>query len=564
MIFNKILIADLNTKTAKLVNFTEGINVITNEENHVGKSSLVKSLYHSLGAEVGFDEMWDKKSKLYITEIIINNDIYKFVRHNGKFVVLKNDIIELITDSISVELAKYYEYILNFSVYLPNKNTGKHELAPPVFTFLPYYIDQDAGWGMEPYTSFQYLNQYNKKYRQTSLYYHLGVYNKDYIDLLAKIDKNKNEISTIDTKINEIKTPLAILQKESSFLIQSENIGDFDSSFVISKEALEEIIKDVSISRDKIQKLESQLLQYSRQKNTIKEYNKIRKSNKLFVDNNQYIPACPKCGYIMSEEIYKIVQSQYAIANEEFILNQIEYLIKKVDEQLKIEKDNYVILAKKLKIEEEKIQNKENKFEIYTKLKGLNSTIKHLEEEYNKLAGRKVYLENENKNLEKEKRKITDKKLVDAKYEEYLHSDLTSLGAWNSTFEKKLKISEPLKAQGTLSSKIILSQYTALYKTMNSLSIDSIPRFPFVIDSPRTKEASKLSSKEILDLILNIESLPQTIIVTVDFKDYVNPEFDNTNINIVTLTKQFELLNNHDYESYSSDINNMYNLLKKH
>lgn len=564
MIFNKILIADLNTKTAKLVNFTEGINVITSEENHVGKSSLVKSLYHSLGAEVGFDEMWDKKSKLYITEIIINNDIYKFVRHNGKFVVLKNDIIELITDSISVELAKYYEYILNFSVYLPNKNTGKHELAPPVFTFLPYYIDQDAGWGMEPYTSFQYLNQYNKKYRQTSLYYHLGVYNKDYIDLLAKIDKNKNEISTIDTKINEIKTPLAILQKESSFLIQSENIGDFDSSFVISKEALEEIIKDVSISRDKIQKLESQLLQYSRQKNTIKEYNKIRKSNKLFVDNNQYIPACPKCGYIMSEEIYKIVQSQYAIANEEFILNQIEYLIKKVDEQLKIEKDNYVILAKKLKIEEEKIQNKENKFEIYTKLKGLNSTIKHLEEEYNKLAGRKVYLENENKNLEKEKRKITDKKLVDAKYEEYLHSDLTSLGAWNSTFEKKLKISEPLKAQGTLSSKIILSQYTALYKTMNSLSIDSIPRFPFVIDSPRTKEASKLSSKEILDLILNIESLPQTIIVTVDFKDYVNPEFNNTNINIVTLTKQFELLNNHDYESYSSDINNMYNLLKKH
>lgn len=564
MIFNKILIADLNTKTAKLVNFTEGINVITSEENHVGKSSLVKSLYHSLGAEVGFDEMWDKKSKLYITEIIINNDIYKFVRHNGKFVVLKNDIIELITDSISVELAKYYEYILNFSVYLPNKNTGKHELAPPVFTFLPYYIDQDAGWGMEPYTSFQYLNQYNKKYRQTSLYYHLGVYNKDYIDLLAKIDKNKNEISTIDTKINEIKTPLAILQKESSFLIQSENIGDFDSSFVISKEALEEIIKDVSISRDKIQKLESQLLQYSRQKNTIKEYNKIRKSNKLFVDNNQYIPACPKCGYIMSEEIYKIVQSQYAIANEEFIINQIEYLIKKVDEQLKIEKDNYVILAKKLKIEEEKIQNKENKFEIYTKLKGLNSTIKHLEEEYNKLAGRKVYLENENKNLEKEKRKITDKKLVDAKYEEYLHSDLTSLGAWNSTFEKKLKISEPLKAQGTLSSKIILSQYTALYKTMNSLSIDSIPRFPFVIDSPRTKEASKLSSKEILDLILNIESLPQTIIVTVDFKDYVNPEFNNTNINIVTLTKQFELLNNHDYESYSSDINNMYNLLKKH
>lgn len=564
MIFNKILIADLNTKTAKLVNFIRGINVITSEENHVGKSSLVKSLYYSLGAEVGFDEMWDKKSKLYITEIIINNDIYKFVRHNGKFAILKNDNIELITESVSVELAKYYEYILNFSVYLPNKNTGKHELAPPVFTFLPYYIDQDTGWGMEPYTSFKYLEQYNKKYRQTSLYYHLGVYNKDYIDLLAKIDKNKNEILSIDEKINEIKSPLGILQKEASYLIQSENIQEFDLSFVISKETLEEIIKDVSISRDKVQKLESQLLQYSRQKNIIKEYNKIRGKNNLSIDNGQYIPACPKCGHVMSEEIYKIVQNQYSIANEEFILNQIEYLINKVNEQLKIEKNNYISLVKNLKNEEEKIQKQESKFEIYTKLKGLNSTIKHLETEYNKLSERKVFLENENKNLEKEKRKILNKKQVDTKYEELLHSDLLALGAWNSKFEKQLKISQPLKAQGTLSSKIILSQYTALFKTMNTLSINNIPRFPFVIDSPRTKEASKLSSKEILDLILNIESLPQTIIVTVDFKDYVNPAFDYANTNIVTLTEEFKLLNNTDYELCLSDINNMYSLLKKH
>ena len=39
-------------------------------------------------------------------------------------------------------------------IYLDSKNTGKVSLAPPAFTFLPYYIDQDSGWSVL-YGSFQ-------------------------------------------------------------------------------------------------------------------------------------------------------------------------------------------------------------------------------------------------------------------------------------------------------------------------------------------------------------------------------------------------------------------------
>lgn len=52
----------------------------------------------------------------------------------------------LLTKSASYELPKKYEELFSFAVYLPNKRTKKIELAPPVFTFLPYYIDQDKGW----------------------------------------------------------------------------------------------------------------------------------------------------------------------------------------------------------------------------------------------------------------------------------------------------------------------------------------------------------------------------------------------------------------------------------
>ena len=64
MYFEQIIIADINKKTARLQRFNQGLNVITSEENHVGKSSLLKSLYYTLGAEVIYDNVWDKNTKV--------------------------------------------------------------------------------------------------------------------------------------------------------------------------------------------------------------------------------------------------------------------------------------------------------------------------------------------------------------------------------------------------------------------------------------------------------------------------------------------------------------------
>ena len=45
MYFDNILIADITEKTARFHKFEKGFNVITSQDNHVGKSSLLKSLY---------------------------------------------------------------------------------------------------------------------------------------------------------------------------------------------------------------------------------------------------------------------------------------------------------------------------------------------------------------------------------------------------------------------------------------------------------------------------------------------------------------------------------------
>ena len=59
MYFESILIADIYKHTARFQNFERGMNIITSTDNHVGKSSLIKSLYYALGAEVEYDTVWD-------------------------------------------------------------------------------------------------------------------------------------------------------------------------------------------------------------------------------------------------------------------------------------------------------------------------------------------------------------------------------------------------------------------------------------------------------------------------------------------------------------------------
>ena len=64
--FKEIMIADMQNETARIQPFEKGLNVVTSVDNHMGKSSLLKSMYYTLGAEVDFDSVWDKQSKLYV------------------------------------------------------------------------------------------------------------------------------------------------------------------------------------------------------------------------------------------------------------------------------------------------------------------------------------------------------------------------------------------------------------------------------------------------------------------------------------------------------------------
>lgn len=556
MYFESILIADIYKQTAKFQKFEKGVNIITSTANHVGKSSLIKSLYYTLGTEIDFDTVWDVNTKLFVVNFIVCGKRYIVVRFQKKFIVFEEENLIMLTNHVSRDLSKLYEKIFSFSIYLPNKTTKKTELAPPVFSFIPYYIDQDRGWnGL--YNSFLQLNQYKKNDREKSLYFHLNIYDKHRIEKLAEKDRLQDELESLKEKEKKIRITIDLLSKEVQHLIPADTITELEINLKIPKEKISILVTHIGKIRNKIQELETTLQQHEYQLNIVKEYHKI-KSNSTF-QHNVSLQECPNCGYVLEDELYDMVRSNYNISNEDYMCQQIQVIINSIKEELITYKQKYVSLMNELEETEKVFDDSQNSYDVYVKQRGLEKSMKNFTSQLTENIEKQLNQNEHIKKIEKELKKLPNKKEVESKYVEYVRDNIIKLGAWDSSYEGNIKLTKPIKAQGTLESKIILAQYVGLFQTMEYFKAETT-RFPFIVDSPRGKEASYLSSKEIIKMILEIDSLPQIILATVDFQDY---EQDiKHNFHKTVFTEKKKLLNIETYQKYKEHIENLIDLFK--
>lgn len=551
--FQSILIADLQKNTARFQEFSKGLNVVTSVDNHVGKSSLLKALYYTLGAEVDYDPVWDKNTKLYIATIQVDDEIYRIARLMKRFAVFHFDKLISITDSVTKELSPLLGDIFDFAVYLPNKESEKVEMAPPAFTFMPYYIDQDKGWsGL--YNSFSSIEQYKKPDRIKSLYYHLNIYTKSTVELMAKRDWLKDELETLQKESERLQVILTALNGEMGNLPPADNIEELEEQLEIPKERIRLLMDQVGETRNVVQEGEMALTQHQRQLYIVQNY-----QLPITDKGTQTVYTCPHCGYTFDEEIFNIVRANYSEQNEEYLCQQIQLIIDSVSQKLAFAKERYVSLMEELKREEEAFHAEKDEFELYVRRRGLQDSVRRFSENLNRVRIRNAEIIAEIKEISKEIRRLPNKKDVEEKYIECVRLNIIALDAWNPAYEGNIKILQPIKAQGTLENKIILAQFVGLFQTMDYFK-SSATRFPFVVDSPRAKEASLTSSKDILKMIAQLEMLPQIILATIDFEDFKDEI--KTPTTVITLTEQRKLLRDSDYTDNADYITAMAELLK--
>jgi AAA15 family ATPase/GTPase len=197
LIFKEVSILSKVEKAARTETFNTSVNLITGE-NDVGKSTLIKSLYHTLGADVpGLQNAhWKIARPIYCLRFELDANEYIIVRDEKYFGVFDKDENLLGRFSgISSErgVAHFLNPMLNFRIEL--ERDGNLGLAGPAFYFLPFYVDQDEGW-TRSWASFAALQQFSS-YRKNMLEYHLGVRPQVYYD--AK--KRSIELTDEKTKL---------------------------------------------------------------------------------------------------------------------------------------------------------------------------------------------------------------------------------------------------------------------------------------------------------------------------------------------------------------------------
>lgn len=544
LIFNSLYIFEYHNKLGKKVEFKKGINIVTAEQkngNDKGKSILMKSLYHTLGANSIFDGMWKQEDKIYLVNISVGAKKYNVYRNNRLFKIYDNDFNKLYSTINRIELAEYLSKLYEFEVHLPNRKDEKLELAPPVYSYLLNYIDQDHMAGSK-FSSFYGLGQYTD-FKENLIYNHFGIFKEEYFIILKNIEilreENKtyeddklvveNMLKRVHTYLNGMDTPVNLKTLEIELNRKKEEYSNIVSNLKKVKNNL------VIIRNQKIDLVEN-----------IKELETVKKDEegKLKYINHK---VCPLCSHEI-DDLNLVVKKNSEIEDFYIMKDQLEELLLEVDRKLASKEKKYKELLDILKIYEDKMKISASNVTDVIKHKGYLETQENLIQELGTVNFQ--ILETSN-NIISCKKKIKEfnklKHTANKLYEKYMVEAKTEFNLKEITENNLKNIRCNIDSRGSNIPIATIIWYFNLLKVKYELNKDVI-RFPLVLDSPNNVELDDHKRLALFSYIFsNRDKDAQLIVSTLGFdeNDYKDITIDKV---IVLENEHYKLLNRKDYE----------------
>ncbi|MBO1005649.1 endonuclease, partial [Pseudogracilibacillus auburnensis] len=142
MIIKSFSIIDYKNKEAASYKFSDQINLVVSQDNTMGKSSLLKSLYFNLGFQIKqFPSKWNPTDMFFQITVIINGKKHIISRQNKLFKIDgRNEPLN------EREYSDWLQEKLNTNMELPNVRNKELSNAYSSAVILPFYIDQDDSW----------------------------------------------------------------------------------------------------------------------------------------------------------------------------------------------------------------------------------------------------------------------------------------------------------------------------------------------------------------------------------------------------------------------------------
>lgn len=517
--FKQLLLLSDTQKKANQFLFQKRFNLITADDNSVGKSTLAKLLLWTFGCEPDFDSTWKSTDCKCLVDFSIDGTNYKILRYQN-FISLKEENQEILKyTNIGGDYSKKFAELVDFKVLLPKRGSDETELVapPPAYYFLPFYMDQKNSWS-KTWNSFGKLGQFDS-WQKTVIKYHLGYLSPKHFELEQDLSDNKRQINELNQEVEKIGYALDVVKNH----IPNNEITINEEQFQIMTKEIQEELAELSKLQEQflneLSNLTSDKVYLEHQKTIAEHLIKELESDYVFsVENIEDDDIeCPLCGTIHENSIVNrssiLVDKQQAVNQLDSINAQLQNLIKKAEktqkeyEQIK-EKINHINVKYKLKDNSQSIPLNDiiEKFAY----KSINDNITNTKKE--KLLkiddyknGQKEIKKEQNALLTKEERQKLDNAFLELlhTYIKLLNAEGINLSSIKTPLDYNKIVKEGGAAEGT---RGVLSYYLAIFSMINIYGSEI--NAPLVIDTPNQQEQSDKNYENIVNLIT--QKIPDT------------------------------------------------------
>lgn len=539
MTIKSLLIADYENEKANKFVFSDSANLIVSSTNGEGKSSLVKSIYYALGANLkSFPKGWNADNFIFQLEVFIDGNEFLIKRHNKVISVLDNNEVKLFEN-----FAEYYLWFqekLKMRLELVNKSSDKASLASVEALFSPMYIDQDKAWDGKLFKdSFESLGRYKSNDFPKNVFdYYLGISDSQIVDKESKKNEYLRQLELVNGRINQVQSVYKTyrtknkitetvpkdfkdLQKELDFYITETDkfsIKITDKTGELSKEKikldilnqdLEELKKLSSKIKERFSEIRHECV-YCRSILTRQQ-----SLTRLELEDNELA---------IKSRIDSISQQ---IMKSKRIVQEKEEAIKHLQEQFNQYHERLTELRQLSDIDEYVNQN------VLSELKKLEIQETLEKSNLDKLIGD---ITKEIRMLKKELNQRA--KTIEGEYEA-LKNELSILIGSTGITDKKFRNFDKLEGSGTNLNKDLLVIFLVYMNLVDSKSITSLP---FAIDSFVKNETDKKVLKKMFDAInakfLSLKSQTFFSIIRDNLK-YVDSKVNQVNIESPLLKSEY-------------------------
>lgn len=516
VVYHELLLVSERDEKARRIAFSPTHNLLAGE-NETGKSRILKHLVWALGCEPSARNAgnWDSNIVAGV-DLSVDGKRFVFVRtgvHQRAAFDGRGNL--LIGTESAKKWAEFFANTFGFPLKLQRPKEGEFALAGPEYAVLPFYIDQEGGWGKR-WGNFTRLTQFTR-WEAPVLESFTGLRPLKYFEAQLTRDDMAHQLREANA---QVKVQASSYAQVRAMLPTTEAKLD-EGLFAQELQDMSAKVAQLGKEEDAVRLALFNIAQQLQERTA--ELQLVTRAEQDLVEDLAYLTkipddgkiACPTCG----QEHGVTFRARVDLASDARDAHQ---LVIKVREQLRELRDDEDKLRVKLKNVTAKMTQLRSSMERY---KGDNSvsdvviakSLDTIQMAYEKteraMKERIASIEGDKAALDQELAKLTDNEKIKKVRKEFKVAMKSHADRLNIASEeiKSVKIGgRPAMASGSSAPRTYLAMHLAMLD-MHSEHGDG-PSFPFIVDTPRQQGLDDKNTAKLLDAIYRHASAHQIFV----------------------------------------------------